>query len=336
MNDDRLRIGILGAARIAAEAIVAPAQSLGHDLVAIASRDLERAESFAAEHGVDRAYGNYADLLASPDVDVVYNALVNSEHTMWNLAALRAGKHVLSEKPLGSNADEVSELQATAATSPGWIYEGFHYIHHPVNQRLKALVGSGDLGEIRSVDIELAYPSPPDNDPRWSLELSGGATMDLGCYVLDAARRTGAWVGHRPEVVNVDVVTKSPGVDAAMRVDITYGGAISGSCRWDMAAPHPSISWTVTGTEGSVTSPYFAVPHVDNRLLTVVAGTQREEVVGSATSYTYQLSHFAEVVHRGAPYPKDLESSLETAALIDECYRRAGLPLRGRPLHLPQ
>jgi hypothetical protein len=130
-----LRIGILGAARIADEGIVAPARILGHEVVAVAARDRTRAEAFAAERGIPTVHDTYAGVIADPDVDLVYNALVNSLHARWNIAALQAGKHVLSEKPLTSNADQARAVCAAARACPGRIAEGFHYLHHPVNLR---------------------------------------------------------------------------------------------------------------------------------------------------------------------------------------------------------
>ena len=113
-----LRVGILGAARIAELAIVKPAHATGTRLVVVAARDRQRAEAFAAEHGVERATDSYAEVLADPEVEVVYNPLPNAFHGPWNLAAVAAGKHVLSEKPFASTAEEATEVRAAAQT-PG-------------------------------------------------------------------------------------------------------------------------------------------------------------------------------------------------------------------------
>lgn len=323
-----LRIGILGAARIADEGIVAPAKTLGHELVAVAARDRTRAEAFAAERGIAKVHDTYAGVIADPDVDLVYNALVNSLHARWNIAALQAGKHVLSEKPLTSNAEETRAVRAAARASTGRIVEGLHYLHHPVNLRLRELVTSGALGDIRRVDLVLAIPAPPDTDPRWSRELAGGATMDLGCYVLDAARQLGLWIEAAPEIVNVDAVLWAPGVDASMRVELAYPGGVTGHCVWDMDARERTMTWSVTGTEGVATSPAFAVPHMDNRLMVTVDGRTSEEVLGDQTSYTYQLARLAGALQGGQPFPAGIDGSVANAELIDECYRRAGLSPR--------
>jgi predicted dehydrogenase len=323
-----LRIGILGAARIADEGIVAPARTLGHELVAVAARDRARAEAFAADRGIATVHDTYAGVIADPDVDLVYNALVNSLHARWNIAALQAGKHVLSEKPLTSNAEQARAVRAAARASAGRIVEGFHYLHHPVNLRLRELVTSGALGDIRSVDLALAIPAPPEGDPRWSRELAGGATMDLGCYVLDAARQLGLWIGAAPEIVTADATLRAPEVDASMRVELAYPGGVTGRCVWDMDARERVMTWSVTGTWGSATSPAFAVPHMDNRLVVTRDGRASEEVLGDQTSYTYQLARLADALRGGPPFPAGIDGSVANAELIDECYRRAGLSPR--------
>ena len=323
-----LRIGILGAARIADEGIIAPARTLGHQVVAVAARDRTRAEAFAAEHGISTVHDSYAGVIADPDVDLVYNALVNSQHARWNIAALQAGQHVLSEKPLTSNAEQARAVRAAAQAAAGQIAEGFHYRHHPVNLRLRELVTSGALGDIRSVDLALAIPAPPEGDPRWSRELAGGATMDLGCYVLDAARQLGAWIGAAPRVVTADATLRAPEVDASMRVELAYPGGVTGRCVWDMDARERVMTWSVTGTWGSATSPAFAVPHMDNRLVVTRDGRASEEVLGDQTSYTYQLACLADALRGGPPFPAGIDGSVANAELIDECYRRAGLSPR--------
>jgi predicted dehydrogenase len=190
---DPLCIGVLGAARIADLAIVQPARLTGHRLVAVAARDHRRAEDFAQRHGVERALPSYADVLADPEVEAIYNPLANARHGPWNLAAIQAGKHVLSEKPFASNADEARAVRDAVAAAPVTVMEGFHYLYHPVTRRLHELLDSGELGELRAVETDLAMAAPADGDPRWSYELAGGALMDLGC-------------GSRGEVVALNFV----------------------------------------------------------------------------------------------------------------------------------
>ena len=195
-----IRIGVLGAARIADLAIVRPARVTGHHPVAVATRDRRRAEDFAHRHGVERALGTYADVLADTDVEAIYNPLANALHGPWNLAAIQAGKHVLSEKPFAGNADEARVVRDAAAAAQVTMMEGFHYLYHPVTRRLHELLDSGELGELRAAEIEMFMPAPDDRDPRWSYELAGGALMDIGCYSLHAHRALAPWADGPPRV----------------------------------------------------------------------------------------------------------------------------------------
>jgi predicted dehydrogenase len=325
-----LKIGILGAARIADDGIVDPSRVLGHKLVAVAARDRSRAEAFAAQRGVERVHETYAEVIDDPEVEVVYNALVNSLHATWNQYALNAGKHVLSEKPFASNAIEALLVRDVARTASGQIVEGFHYLHHPVNQRLRELVTSGELGDVQQVDIELSIPGPPDSDPRWSLELAGGATMDLGCYVLNAARQFGRWLDQAPSVVRAEATLKKPDVDTAMWVELVYPGGIAGRLHWDMNAKARQMVWTVTGTAATAVVPAFAVPHLDNRIVITRDGSIEEQTLGDQTSYTYQLAALADTLQTGAEFLIDVDDSVANAELIDQVYRRAGLSPRGQ------
>lgn len=325
-----MRIGILGAARIADEGIVEPARALGHEVVAVAARDRRRAEAFAAERGIPTVHDSYADLVSDDGVDLVYDALVNSLHTTWNLAALEAGRHVLSEKPMASNAAEARLVQTAAQHARGRLVEGFHYLHHPANVALRELVVSGALGDVQRVEIELSIPAPPETDPRWELDLAGGATMDLGCYVLSAARHVGRWLGRAPEVVSAEPRLRAPEVDAAMDVELAYGGGVGCTARWDMDAPDRTMTWTVVGSEGSATSPAFGVPGMDPRLLVTRGGQSEERRFDGPSSYTHQLGAVVEALETGGPFLVDVAEAVANAELVDACYLAAGLRPRGQ------
>ena len=179
-----LRIGILGAARIAPSAIIFPAQATGHQLVAVGARDKGRAELFAKQYQIEKAYGSYQQVLDDPNVNVIYNALHNGAHAPWNIKALEAGKHVLSEKPSASNAAEAKEVSAAVSKSGKVFMEGFHYYYHPVFQRALAIIKSGEIGEVIKVESSLLIPRPDESDLRLKFELAGGSMMDVGCYAL--------------------------------------------------------------------------------------------------------------------------------------------------------
>ena len=131
-----LRIGVLGASRIAEQAIIGPAHALGHRLVVVAARDRGRAEAFAQRYGVERVADDYDAVIGDPEVDAVYNPLANALHAEWNMRALRAGKAVLTEKPFARNAAEARAVRDVARETGAVIVEGFHYLFHPVTRRL--------------------------------------------------------------------------------------------------------------------------------------------------------------------------------------------------------
>jgi predicted dehydrogenase len=334
MTDDQqpLRIGILGAARIAEQAMVAPARALGHRIVAVAARDRGRAEAYADAHGVERVADSYAALLADPEVEVVYNPLANGLHGPWNLAALAAGKHVLTEKPSASNAEEAAEVRDAAGKAGTVFMEGFHYLFHPVVRRLHELLDSGELGELRRVETVVAIPAPPDDDVRWSLPLAGGAVMDLGCYGLHAQRSLARWAGGAPELVSARGAERAgaPGLDEWLDAELAFPNGATGSARCHMAHDELQMSLRIEGSLGEATAANFVLPHLDDRVLVRTRAGERTESLGTRSSYTYQLEAFAARLRHGVPLPLTPDDALDTMRLIDACYRAAGLPTRPR------
>lgn len=327
-----LRIGVLGAARISAASLIGPARATGHRVVAVAARDRSRAEAYAAEHGVERVAGSYAELIADPEVEVVYNPLANGLHGPWNLAALAAGKHVLSEKPSASNAEEAAEVREAAAKAGTVFMEAFHYLFHPVTRRLHEVLASGEIGELRHVEAMVAVQAPPDTDPRWSLPLAGGAVMDLGCYSLHALRMLAPWAGGAPRLVSARGGQRAgaPGVDEWLDADLAFPGGATGSARCHMAYDGLEMSCRIIGSRGEVRAPNFVLPHRDDRVVVRTGNGERTERLGTRSSYTYQLEAFADRVRGGAPLPLDADDAVTTMTLIDAAYRAAGFEPRPR------
>lgn len=327
-----LRIGVLGAARISDRSIVAPARATGHRLVAVAAQDRSRAESFAATHGVERVLDSYAELVAEPHVDAVYNPLVNGLHGPWNLAALEAGKHVLTEKPSASNAEEAAEVRTSAARSGAVFMEGFHYLFHPVTRRLHELVASGELGDLRRVETEVCIPAPPKTDPRWSFALAGGALMDLGSYALHAQRMLAPWAGGPPRLVSArgEERAEAPGVDEWLEAELVFDGGATGSARCHMAHADQRMTCRIVGSRGEATAANFVLPHLDDRVSVRTGAGERVERLGTRRSYVYQLEAFAAAVLDGETLPIGPDDAVDNMALIDDCYRAAGFAPRPR------
>jgi predicted dehydrogenase len=223
---DRVRIGTLGAARITPGALVRPGRQVPEvEVRAVAARDAERARTFARKHRIPVVHASYAELLADPEVDAVYNPLPNALHAQWTLAALAAGKHVLCEKPFTANAAEAAEVAEAAGQSGLTVMEAFHYRYHPFMRRLIELVGTDTVGPVRHVETWLCFPLPLFSDIRYQYALAGGATMDAGCYAVNALRALG---GGEPRVESARALLARPDVDRAMTASFRFPGGATG------------------------------------------------------------------------------------------------------------
>ena len=173
MSDDvRLRIGVLGAARIAPMALMRPARAVPQAwVVAVAARNPARARAFAQRHGILRVHESYDALVQDPEIEAVYIPLPNSLHAEWSIRALRAGKHVLCEKPLASNAEEARQMSAVAAESGRVLAEAFHYRYHPLAMRMKEIVDGGELGKIRHLEAHFCVPLLLPGNIRYRFDL---------------------------------------------------------------------------------------------------------------------------------------------------------------------
>jgi len=323
-----LRIGILGAAGIAPRAIVFPAHATGHQLVAVGARDKSRAEEFAKQYQIKKAYGSYQEVIDDPDVDVIYNALHNGAHAPWNIKALAAGKHVLSEKPSVSNAAEAKEVLAATNKSGKVFMEAFHYYYHPMFQRLLTIIKSGEIGEVIKVESALLTPTPDKSDLRMQFALAGGSLMDVGCYALHSQRMISQLISDgEPTIVKTDSNAADGEVDTKLYIQLKYPNGVSGLARGDMETPVFNAPLTVTGSKGSVHLPNF-VSALDPRVIVDLAGIKRVEHMPSLSTYTYQLLAFAEAVDLGKALKTDAKDALVQATLIDAAYLAAKLPLR--------
>ena len=324
-----MRIGVLGAARIAPAALVKPARVVdGVEVGAVAARDRRRAEAFAARHGVPAVHDSYAGLLADPSLDAVYIPLPNGLHAQWTLAALKAGKHVLCEKPFTSNAAQAREVAAAADGTGLVVMEAFHYRYHPLARRMAELVHGGELGRIQRVETAMCFPLPRFSDIRYDFGLAGGALMDAGCYAVHAMRLLAP---GDPKVTAAHALTmrRDRRIDRAMTARFSFTGGATGEIRASMwSSSLLRVRARAVGERGALTVINFTAPQLWSRFTVTVDGRRRRERFGGEATYVHQLRAFAAAV-RGEPAnltpPSD---SVATMSLIDDIYTAAGLPLR--------
>ncbi|HVA79068.1 MAG TPA: Gfo/Idh/MocA family oxidoreductase [Candidatus Binataceae bacterium] len=328
MASGKLRIGLLGAARIAPDALLRPARLAdGVEVAAIAAREPARAREFAKAHGIARVLANYDALVDDPELDAIYNPLPNSLHCEWTIRALRAGKHVLCEKPLAANAAEAERMAQAADRAGLLLIEAFHYYYHPLAQRVREIIRDGTLGKLTRLEGKFSVPFIPPTDIRHDFSLAGGATMDLGCYPLHMIRH---FSGATPAVTGARARIGTPGIDVAMEADLELAGGATArmSCSMEPSAPL-QVMFEAHGERGSLSVINPLAPHRGHQMtIKTAAGETQEKFEGDST-FAYQLRAFAAAVRGGPAMPTDARDGVIGMRIIDEVYRKAGLPVRG-------
>jgi len=323
-----IRIGVLGAAAIVPMALTNPARHI-HDaqIIAIAARDPKRAEHFAKRHNIPHIHQTYAELLADPDIDAIYNPLPNGLHAEWTIRALKAGKHVLCEKPFASNAEEAEEMAKVARETGLVLSEAFAYRYHPLTARGKEIIASREIGKVQHIDAQFSFLLPSPNNIRFKYELAGGALMDTGCYPVSLIRHIAE---AEPTVEHAEARLFAPQVDHNMTADFSFADGRTAHLECGMLSPKLFRSLLkVKGDAGmlSVISPFQ--PHVFN-LLTVKGKTAtfRKRVTGE-NSYTLQLRAFIQAIRDEMKLNTDPVDAIGNMRVIDAIYEKAGLNKRG-------
>ena len=186
----KVKWGILGTSNFAQTKVIPAMLKAQHtELVAIASRDLPKAQTAAQKFDLPKAYGSYEELLADPEIAVIYNPMPNHQHVPWSIKALEAGKHVLCEKPVGLNSAEAQNLLAASQQHPHLkVMEAFMYRLHPQWIRAKQIVKAGGIGELKTIQSFFSYFNNDANNIRNKADIGGGGMMDIGCYNISFSR----------------------------------------------------------------------------------------------------------------------------------------------------
>jgi len=313
-----VRWGIISTARIARRIVDGARLAANAELVAVGSRDGERARAYAAEHGIPRAHDSYEALLADPEVDAIYNPLPNSLHVEWTVRALEAGKHVLCEKPLSRHPAEVERAFAAAEQADRRLMEAFMWRFHPQTEELARLVRDGAIGRLRHVRAAFGFNLPDATNVRWLADLEGGALMDVGCYCVSGLRLV---CGAEPERVSAELVDRG-GVDARLAGVLRFPGDVLGSfdCGLDVA---PRAALEVVGDEATLQLP--DPWHGGNPEIVVLRpGAEPERLRPEPVDpYARELEELSAAIE-GGPAPRlGRADALAQARVIDALYRAA-------------
>jgi predicted dehydrogenase len=310
--------GVLSTARIGARLIHGASKTAAADVVAVASRSSEAARAFADAHGIARAHGSYEALLADPGVEAVYIPLPNSMHVDWTVRALRAGKHVLCEKPLDRRPARVAHAFDVAARAGLVLSEAFMWRHNPQTARLRALLDERVVGDVRLVRACFSFVLARDVDVRLDAALDGGALMDVGCYCVSAARLV---AGAEPSSVSAQAVSGPSGVDLRLAGVVRFEGDVLAmiDCGLDVVS---RSELEICGTEGRIV---LADPwHCIEPRIVLERGYEREVIaVEPADSYSRELDDMAAAI-RGEREPLlGREDACGQARTIEALYRSA-------------
>jgi predicted dehydrogenase len=323
-----VRIGVLGAATIVPAALTDPARMV-HDvqILAIAARDPKRAAVFAKKHHIPRVHQTYNALLADQDIDAIYNPLPNSLHAEWTIRALKAGKHVLCEKPFASNAQEAEEMARVAVEKGLVLSEAFAYRYHPLTSRVKEIIASGEIGKVERIDAQFCFLLPAPNNIRFKYDLAGGALMDCGCYPVSLIRYLAE---AQPTVERAEARLLKPQVDSRMIADLSFSDGRTAHLVCDMLSPRLFRSTLdVEGTEGKlhVFNPYH--PHWFNRLKVQGRKGSYSESASNENVYALQLRAFVKAIRGETKLNTNPEDAVGNMRVIDAIYEKAGLQPRG-------
>ncbi len=312
-----LRWGILGPGRIAPRLVRAVAACARGELVAVASRDLDRAAAFAATHGVAQAFGSYEALLATSDVDVVYISLPNHLHAEWTIRALEAGKHVLCEKPLALTVDDVDAIAAAAERTGRIAVEALMYLHHPQILRAVELARSGALGRLELVNGTFSFFLTYPDDPRIDPAKGGGSLWDVGCYPVSLARRI---AGEEPDRVGAFARFDERGVDRTFIGQLHFPSGLLAQFDCGFAAPdRERVEIVGSGATLVLEVPFVPEPDGPPPSLTMWRGREGARIdVASVDQYGSEVEDLTAAILDRTPPRVDLAFSRGSiAALVD-------------------
>lgn len=319
----KVRWGILSTANIGMQKVTPAIQkSPSSEVVAIASRDAAKARAAADELGIEKAYGSYEELFADPEIDAIYNPLPNHLHIPMTLAAARAGKHVLCEKPIALSAAEAEQLRQVPEGII--VLEAFMVRFHPQWARAREIIRSGELGDIRSINAVFTYFNADPNNVRNMADIGGGGIMDIGCYPITAGRYL--FEAEPKRVVSLVERDEKFGTDRLASVMADFGGGrqLNFTCSTQTAG-HQRVQVLGSKAKLEIVIPFNA-PADTRTAITIDIGEPfdgslaRREILPAVDQYTEQAEAFAQAVLGNKPLPWDTEDAIASMRVIDAIF----------------
>ena len=318
---NKLRWGVISTARIGIQKVIPAMQGGTYSTVAaLASRDLARARAVAESLGIPKAYGNYEEMLADPEVDAVYIGLPNHLHVPWSIKALQAGKHVLCEKPIALNADEAEQLLAAAQQYPRLkIMEAFMYRFHPQWQRARELVATGQIGELRTIHSFFSYCNVDPHNIRNRSDIGGGGLLDIGCYCISLSRFI--FDAEPTRVLGIAAFDPRFKTDMLASGILEFArGTATFTCSTQLA---PCQRVNIFGTEGRVEIeiPFNAPPDEPRKIWHQKGSAVTTIEISAHDQYRIQGDLFSLAALEDKPVPTPLTDAVANMRVIDAIFR---------------
>ncbi len=320
-----LRWGLLGTARIN-RAVIPPIRgSKNSRLLAIASRTTEKAAQSATSWGIPRYYSDYEALLADPEIDVIYNSLPNNLHTEWSLRAMRAGKHVLCEKPLTISSQDVDTLIAVSQETGRVITEAFMYRHHPQTLLVKRMVDDGEIGRLQLVRGTFSYVNTRQGDTRFDPTMGGGSLWDIGGYSIGYACYL---AGSMPQKVFGNQVTGPTGVELRYAGQLIFPNDVISQFESSFITEY-KVGMEISGDKGRIIVPEPFKPGKSSKIYLWQTGHERVIRVKGCELYQGEIEDIENAILHGIPPRINLKESQGIIKAIEACYQSAQL---GKPI----
>lgn len=327
-----IRWGILSTANIARAAVIPAIQAAPNsEVVAVASRDAERAADFAGKLGIPRAYGSYDALLDDDDIDAIYIALPNSLHLAWAVNAAAARKHILCEKPLALDTAQCREMAAAAEEGGVLLMEAFMYRFHPQIAAALDLLRSGTIGELHHMHAAFTFRVTNPANIRLQADLGGGSLMDVGCYCVNALR---TFADSEPVEVQATATWHANGVDERMVGLLRFANGLTG--QFDSALNLARReTFLAAGTEATVELPRAYLPGTGDTTVRVRKSYAdvNDRTIAGVDEYQLMVEHFADCVRTGQPPRYSPKEAACNMTVIEALYRSARE--NGRPVAVP-
>jgi len=312
MTDKVLNWGLLSTAHINRALITPLRASKRNHLLAVASRTQESVDRYAREWKIPRAHGSYEALLADPEIDVIYNSLPNHLHAEWTIKAVEAGKHVLCEKPLALNVDEVEAMQEAARKHGRVVAEAFMYRHHPQTLKVQDIVRNGSLGNLKLIRGSFSYVLSREGDVRLDPVMGGGSIWDVGCYPISYARMV---AGDTPLEVFGWQVTGPTGIDETFVGQIRFNHEVHAQFDCSFAIPSHTFM-EIIGSEGTLNIPNPYKPGVDEKIF-LTRGDKTETIkIKGQELYIGEVEDMADAILLGHSPRISLDDSRANVAVI--------------------